>query len=45
MIKKMKDISLKDIGKIFENFSDYDLYSYADTKLDVLLFLCQNKYI
>jgi hypothetical protein len=45
MIKKMKNLSLKDIGNRFEKYSNYDIYSFAETKFDVILFLCQNKYI
>ena len=45
MIKKMKNLNLKDISNKFEKYSDYDIYSFAETKFDVVLFLCQNKYI
>ena len=45
VIEKMKDISLEDIIKKFEKYSDYDIDTFAYSKLDVILFLCQNKYI
>ena len=41
----MKNITLKELGDKFKNFDDYDINSFADTKLDVILFLCQNNYI
>ena len=45
IIEKMKNITLKELGDKFKNFDDYDINSFADTKLDVILFLCQNNYI
>ena len=44
-LKNMKTINLKEIGDRLKNYFDYDMYSYADTKFDVILFLYQNKYI
>ena len=45
VIKKMKDINLEDVGKKFKKYSDYEINTFAYSKLDVILFLCQNKYI
>ena len=45
MLSGMKNISLKEIGKRFEKYSDFDFNSYATSKFDVILFLRQNKYI
>ena len=45
VIKKMKDINREDIGKKFKKYSDYEINTFAYSKLDVILFLCQNKYI
>ena len=45
VIEKMKKISLEAIGKKFQKYSDYEINTFAYSKLDVILFLCQNKYI
>ena len=45
VIKTMNNIRLADIGSKFEKYFDYDNNSFAQTKMDVVLFLCQNNYI
>ena len=44
-VEKLKNISLNDIGLKFKNYIDFDILSFTQTKFDVILFLCQNKYI
>ena len=43
--ENLKGITLKELGSKFEKYFDYDINSFADTKFDVLLFLCQNDLI
>lgn len=44
-IKKMKELSLKSIPKIFSNYFDFDITSFSNTKFDVILYLCQKNLI
>ena len=44
-IEKMKEINIKYIETTFDNYLDFNITSFANTKFDIFLFLYQNDYI
>ena len=44
-INKMNNIKIKSISTIFENYFDFEISSFSNTKFDVFLYLYQNNLI